>query len=189
MSTRLLAACRKAAFTARGFSLVEVMVALLVISVGLLGIAKMQALALSSTGTARTRSLAALEAAGLAATMHANRLYWAGLGIPNPITVTGSTVAPLAGNAGDCTQGVGALAPCTPAELAAADLQEWANSINGVLPQATTTIVCTVPVATPTCQITIAWTENAVAANKQEAAQAATPAAFQISNYVLYVEP
>ena len=44
----------------RGFSLIEVMVAIVVISAGLLGIAKLQALALSNTSTARLRSLAAL---------------------------------------------------------------------------------------------------------------------------------
>jgi len=43
-----------------GFSLVEVMVAIVVICVGLLGVAKLQALALSNTTTARLRSLAAL---------------------------------------------------------------------------------------------------------------------------------
>ena len=42
----------------RGFSLVEVMVAVVVLCVGLLGVAHMQALALSNTTTARMRSLA-----------------------------------------------------------------------------------------------------------------------------------
>ncbi len=61
----------------QGFSLVEVMVALVVLSIGLLGIAKMQALSLSSTTIASMRSLAALEASSLAAAMHENRGYWA----------------------------------------------------------------------------------------------------------------
>ena len=47
-----------------GFSLVEVMVALIVVSVGLLGLAKMEAVALASTTVAGNRSLAAIEAAG-----------------------------------------------------------------------------------------------------------------------------
>jgi len=72
----------------RGFSLVEVMVAVVVICVGLLGIAKMQALALSNSNTSRLRSLAAIEAAGLAAAMHSNREYWAGsTGTVPPATI------------------------------------------------------------------------------------------------------
>jgi type IV pilus assembly protein PilV len=65
---------------AQGFSLVEVMVAVVVICVGLLGIAKMQAMAVSNTNMSRQRSLAAIEAASMAAAMHSNREYWAGTG-------------------------------------------------------------------------------------------------------------
>src|ERR1700678_4179404 len=61
-----------------GFSLVEVMVALVVCCVGLLGLAKMEALSISSTGIAGARSLAAIEASSLAAAMHADRGYWGG---------------------------------------------------------------------------------------------------------------
>jgi type IV pilus assembly protein PilV len=65
---------------APGFSLVEVMVAVVVICVGLLGIAKMQAMAVSNTNMSRQRSLAAIEAASIASAMHSNREYWAGTG-------------------------------------------------------------------------------------------------------------
>src|SRR5205823_9766606 len=57
----------------RGFSLVEVMVAVIVICVGLLGIAKLQALSLSNTTTSRLRALAAIQVASVAAAMHSNR--------------------------------------------------------------------------------------------------------------------
>ncbi len=50
----------------QGFSLIEVMVALIIIAVGMLGIAKMQALALSNTESSGVRSLVAIEAASLA---------------------------------------------------------------------------------------------------------------------------
>jgi type IV pilus assembly protein PilV len=73
---------------AKGFTLTEVLVALIIIAIGTLGIAKMQALALSSTGASRSRALAALEASSLAAAMHANRAYWAGT--PANVTVTTS---------------------------------------------------------------------------------------------------
>ena len=52
------------------------MVALVVLCVGLLGILKLEAAAISSTTVASQRSLAALEAASLAASMHVNRGYW-----------------------------------------------------------------------------------------------------------------
>ncbi len=70
-----------------GFSLIEVMVALIIIAVGMLGIAKMQALALSTTQSSGTRSLVAIEAASLAASMHANRDYWA-TSAPSSFTVS-----------------------------------------------------------------------------------------------------
>ena len=105
---------------ARGFSLIEVLVALVVVSVGLLGIAKMQAIAYSSTGVASKRSLAAIEAASLASSMHANRAYWSVSGVA-PLTttitgaaVTGSSDAALTAFA-DCTLG-GGFAPCTPSQ-------------------------------------------------------------------------
>ena len=64
-----------------GFSLVEVMVAVVVICVGLLGIAKMQAMSLSTTTTSRQRALAALQAASMASAMHSNRQYWVGTAV------------------------------------------------------------------------------------------------------------
>ena len=45
----------------RGFSLIEVLVALIIIGVGMLGIAKIQALSYASTGTAAQRSIAAIR--------------------------------------------------------------------------------------------------------------------------------
>ena len=61
-----------------GFSLVEVMIAMIIICVGMLGIAKLEAVVLSSTGSSRLRALVALQAESLADAMHADRDFWDG---------------------------------------------------------------------------------------------------------------
>jgi type IV pilus assembly protein PilV len=179
-------------YSSGGFSLVEVMVAVLIISIGLLGIAKMQALALSSTGNARLRALASLEAASLASAIRANRTYWAAsataVGTDLVVKTSGATVASSSDGtlttAANCAFG-GSNAPCTTGSLAAYDVQQWATQINNLIPGVISTIDCTLPaVGTPvTCTIQINWTENEVAANTTATGTMAVP------QYTLYVEP
>ncbi len=142
----------KAHTAPRGFSLVEVMVALIVICVGLLGIAKLEALMLSSTGTSRLRSLVALQAASLAASMHADRNYWDGSSsywnpAGNALALTGtqsagtttwsgnpSALATSANSASatmcqESSPGTSSPPTCTSAQdMAAFDLNQWAGT-------------------------------------------------------------
>jgi type IV pilus assembly protein PilV len=188
-----------------GFSLVEVMVAVVVICVGLLGIAKMQSLSLSNMTTSRLRSLAAFEAAGLAAAMHTNRDYWVTT-TPATITVNPAVIPVIAssdgalaaqasadlGNLNACVN-PGAVPACTPINLAAYDLARWVNSLKGLLPNPTAAISCppVVGSAPTNCTIQITWGETAVAMTKQEAQyQAANNVGqFERPSYLLYVEP
>ena len=171
----------------RGFSLIEVLVALIVLSVGLLGIAKMQALALSSTTVASSRSLAAIEASSLADAMHANRVYWASnaslAATVNPVTVAGTTVSNGPSAATSCAT------PCSASGLAGYDLQQWANALSALLPGDTATVTCsaTNPIS---CTIQISWSEKTVAINTQGQGQASNTS-IDINNpqYTLYVEP
>jgi type IV pilus assembly protein PilV len=179
----------------RGFSLVEVMVAVVVICVGLLGIAKMQSLALSSTNMARMRSLAALEAASLAAAMHANRSFWAGAnGNPAPPAVVSYTPAGGINGIGSFPGG-NACNQCTPTEIAEYDFGNWINNLavppSGVLPGASATVSCSAATPPVNCTITITWSENPVAMTQQEAQQSATNpvAGFNNPTYTLDVEP
>ncbi len=171
-----------------GFSLVEILVALIVMSVGLLGIAKMQAVALSSTSVASQRSLAALEAAGLAAAMHANRGYWGSAAAALKFEVKGGTVTPMPAAFADCS----AVATCTPAVMATYDLQQWATSLQteALLPNYDATIDCTT-ISTPrSCTITIKWSEKSVALNSNaEGLAESTTSAINTPDYALYVEP
>lgn len=184
----------------RGFSLVEVMVALIIICVGLLGIAKLEALMLSSTGTSRLRALIALQAESLADTMHANRDYWDGgstYWVPanGVLTLTATEINGATPTwAGTNAPGPGptscANAICNSEQLAQYDLYNWGNNLTNVLQNSTSTIGCLSGVGTGlvSCTITIQWNENTVAANSQEAA-AGAPTAFQQQTYTLVVEP
>ncbi|HTP37942.1 MAG TPA: type IV pilus modification protein PilV [Steroidobacteraceae bacterium] len=161
-----------------GFSLIEVLVALIVVSIGLLGIAKIQALAYSSTSTASERSIASLQAASLGAAMRANRGYWAAGAAPSPLTISGTTISDtgLAGNTTSCAN-----SPCTSVNMAAYDLHQWAAAVVAVLPNPVTTIVCgSIPV---NCTITMTWDEKTVAVNQQGTG------ATQGPSYTLFVEP
>ena len=173
-----------------GFSLVEVMVALIIICVGLLGIAKLQALMLTNTGASRTRALVALEASSIAATMHADRDYWAGAA---PATTT--TVNNIVGSVGItstdavlqtspvCTSG-GADAPCSWAKIAAYDLRNWMGDMSTTLPGSKTIIACAPILGAVNCTISISWQEKTGTVNSQETANT-----FSSQTYQLVVNP
>ena len=180
----------------RGFSLVEVMIALVVLSIGLLGIAKIQALAYASTGTASVRSLAAIEAGSLASAMRANRAYWSVFAPANAgITVVGTTVSSpdatfngLLAATQDCS--ATGTAPCSATVQAAFDLQQWALALSQILPNAGATVACenlTLPVD---CTVTVTWNEKAVAINKQGVVTVSAANTLNgQQSYTLYVEP
>lgn len=175
---------------ARGFTLLEVMVAVLVVAIGMLGLAKMQALAVSSSQVSGSRSMVAMQASSLASAMHSGRGYWA-------VTTTAPASCLITGNTID--SGCGALATtaacgtsaatCTDAQLAAFDLSEWAANMKTQFPSHKTTVACTSSATTPvSCTIKVVWTEKTVAAvNQGDAAASAAASTDQI--YILHVEP
>jgi type IV pilus assembly protein PilV len=179
---------------ARGFTLLEVMVALVITAIGLLGIAKIQALAYASTGSASLRSLVALQASSLAASMHANRNYWSSGAAPVPLTITGpvindATLQPIATN---CIAAAGPA--CLPPILAGADLHTYATALNNLMPGSNPLTTITCPVAIPvSCTIQVTWSEHAVSINKESAAATvqttSTSAGTFAPTYTLYVEP
>ena len=179
---------------AGGFTLIEVLVALIITAIGLLGIAKIQALVYANTSSASARGLVAIQAAGLASAMHANRAYWAVGSAPSPLTITGpvisdNTLNTTATGLNDCNVGGTLPAPCTPAQLAAYDLHTWANAMNGLLPGSNpvTTITCPPGSIPLNCTISVTWNEKTVSLNAQAAASTTT--ATFAPTYILYVEP
>jgi type IV pilus assembly protein PilV len=174
-----------------GFSLVEVMVALVVTSIGLLGLAKMESLALSSTSVAGLRAIAAIEASSLAAAMHANPGYWAAGKAPATTTIyynsSGALTISDTGLATTATCLTAGTGSCAPGAMAAYDVQQWAGDLYAVMRASLATINCSTVGFPVTCTVQIQWTENAVAANSQQTTANITTVAAP--TYTLNVQP
>ncbi|MDF0604809.1 type IV pilus modification protein PilV [Neisseriaceae bacterium TC5R-5] len=153
-----------------GFTLLEVLVALLVIAVGLLGIAGLQAMAINGTNQSRLRGLAAIQANSLAAAMHANPAYWQNL-------TSTTTTAPTAGS---CSSSV-----CTAAQMAGYDVQNWNSALQTVLTGGSGTFSCAPGASGPVaCLITVSWREKVIGVNNTS-----NTAAFSTISYQLVVLP
>jgi len=131
----------------RGFSLIEAMVALVVVSVGMIGIAGLYGQGLSAGRTALYRTQAVNLAADMADRIRVNRLGGANYG------------GAAANNNCDPPGAVN----CSPAQMAAHDLSVWTNQVQAQLPNG----VGTVQVAgtsPPTYTITVTWQETGLGA-------------------------
>jgi type IV pilus assembly protein PilV len=153
----------------RGFTLLEVLVALVILSIGLLGLAAMQASALSSTHGSQLESMVAIQARSLADAMSANPDYWSANSptfaiTPSPTSPTTpviSSTAPSAPTTACLNTACG-----SAADMAGYDVQLWAAELLKLVPGASATIACTAS-APVGCSITIQWTEKAAASLNQ----------------------
>ncbi len=130
-----------------GFSLIEAMVALVVVSVGMIGIAGLYGQGLSASRTALYRTQAVNLAADMADRIRVNRLGGANYG------------GPAANNNCDPPGAVN----CTPAQMAAHDLFVWTNQVQQQMPTGVGTVVV-VGTAPPTYTITVNWQETRLGA-------------------------
>lgn len=179
---------------AAGFSLIEALITLVVVGVGLLGLAKIQAAAVGNTQISRVRSLVALQTESLAAAMHGNRAFWAatsGTTPPATFTVTGGNTISDAGlgqalPSNACSSGN----TCTAPQLAAYDVQQWASSMNANFPGYASTVNCNVAANVPvSCNITVTWKEKYIAVNSATASAAAAGQPTTPQSYTVYVQP
>jgi len=132
-----------------GFTMVEVLVALVVLAIGLLGIAALYLNSLQSGRTAIYRTQAVNLAADLADRIRMNRTAQAAYA-----TLFGD--AEVAVPACDTTGG------CIDADLAATDLSRWKATLAQLLPNGQGQVVVVGPVAAgepATYTITVRWSE------------------------------
>lgn len=134
---------------ASGFSMIEVLVTLLIISLALLGTAGLQAYSMRLNQGGQFRSHAVFLASDLAERMEANRAA----AIAGNYVVATSSVANAISTA--CLDGA-----CTAANLAAFDLSQWQNAIAATLPQSSWAVTQTVVGNPSVYTITISWVDR-----------------------------
>ena len=140
-----------------GFSLIEALVALIVLSVGMIGIAALYGQGLSATRTALYRTIAVNLVAEMAERIRANR---------RALAEYNAAAAPNACGPGGATH-------CTPAQLAAYDKLVWSTLVGRELPGGVGTVVFT-PGTPPTYAITVAWQDVTGSAQYQITPQIST---------------
>lgn len=161
-----------------GATMIEVLVAMLVVSFGVLAVSGLLAAASRFGKTSEYRSVATLLAADITDRMRANR---PAVPLGNYEMVDAYTVPtePPA-EAADCAD----MAACVPAELAAIDLAEWARSIYFNLPGGRGFV--TFNAADESADIWVAWLDPEASKNEAKAGTDDThqecPPAFQIDD-------
>lgn len=136
-----------------GFSLLEVLIALVILSVGLLGIAAMMSTTLKANDSAYMRTQATELAYNMLDRMRANRS--AALGGSYNIALA-ATVA----NPPNCT-GSGTVHPgCTPDQLAQFDLAQWKQDLAATLPGGDGSVGTSISGGATVATITVQWTDT-----------------------------
>ena len=117
-----------------GFSIVEVLVSIVVLTLGMLGMVAMQASSLQANRDARLQSIAALQARELADLMRGNQAV-ASLTSSNPYV--GSFSSPLTHTTPNYCLNVAATTPCpNSTDIANAQMTEWLARVDAELPGA-----------------------------------------------------
>jgi len=118
-----------------GFSLVEVLISIIVLSFGLLGMVGMQAAALQSNREARLQSSAVVLARELAEMMRGNKEI--GISATNPYLGSFSTNPLVATTPSYCLNVATTTTPCAdPTAIANAQMTEWLARVDAQLPGA-----------------------------------------------------
>lgn len=128
----------------RGFSMVEALVALVVLGVGMLGIASLYVITLRSSGSAISRMQAVNLASDLGDRIRANRM--AGVAYEGSPATSGD----------GC---IGAAANCSPQQMAAHDLFVWEQQIAAALPGGSGSVEVDDTTNPSTYVITLTWQE------------------------------
>lgn len=164
----------------RGFSMMEVLIALLIMSVGLIGLAGLLVASVKMNHGAYQRTQATAITESMANRMRANiRAVWSGAYLG---------AYPRSGNVQACRSG----ALCSFGEVAARDAAIWSQELTNFLPQPQATIACvrnsgwvnslagqanrpTDPPYDGLCTISVSWAEASLATSPAGSGQSSAP--------------
>lgn len=134
----------------KGFSMVEVLVALIVLGVGMLGMASLYVTTLRANSSAQSRTQAVNLASDIADRIRANRT-----------AIAAYRTASTAGANHNCTDTAATAATnCSPADMAAHDILQWKQDLARALPGNPNGNITVDNGASPAIYtITISWTE------------------------------
>lgn len=155
----------------RGISLIEVLVAVLIFSIGLIGMAGLMVMAARSNHAAYLRTQVTFLADSMADRMRANPIgvwsgWYNGANFPTDAKASCDVLVIVA---------AGGQAGCSPEQLAAHDKYAWSQMLKNLLPGASARIACTGagavgynptaqinarPPYGGTCEMTLSWTER-----------------------------
>lgn len=113
----------------RGFTLLEVLIAIVILGVGLLGLAGLLMVSVRTNQSAYLRTQASFLAQSMADRMRTN--------MRGVVGAAYNVTVPVGG-----TAGTSAACPCSVAQLAARDLWWWSQEMRQFLPNASATIAC-----------------------------------------------
>lgn len=141
-----------------GFSMIEVLVTMVILAIGLLGVAGLQIASVRNTQVAAQRSIATQQAYDIAERMRANMGAFAANGVPVPGS---GTVGGAYDNLGPNIPVAPACAPnCTPAQQAVIDHAAWNTANARVLTGGSGTVTINPPGnLSDGFTVTLNWTE------------------------------
>lgn len=171
-----------------GFTLIEILVALLVITIGLLGVAMLQGVGVNNSHISYVRSVASIHVQNMAERMRANisavdaNDYAGNVASPTIDYATITTTFDCRPDDSTKPAFTGANTACTPAQQAQADAVHWLASIGTDLPSGTGQVTCNdidTTDANPcsvgsTHTITVNWREKDMESNAHIAKSFAT---------------
>jgi type IV pilus assembly protein PilV len=152
----------------KGFSLVEVLVALLVLSIGLLGLAALQTTSLKYNTDSYFRTQATYFVYDIVDRMRTNSTSVVDGGtydVPDAPSATSIISTYQSCKSSTCT--CDATAVCDTTQLATHDLGKWYERMSQVLPGASNNLATIVIDSTKKVTVTINWTERDMSKNQK----------------------